>query len=118
VLGDGGQAPPPDGPDPDAGEEGSGWTREKLGLVGLAALAAGLGIVVAVLVAAGPREVTETVTATETETKKPTTTTNVTTVETISTNTTTETTDTVTETETVTEAVPPGQEGRGGGQDD
>jgi hypothetical protein len=88
--------------------------RERIALIGLSALALGLGVSTAVLATSGPREVTTTQTSVATETLKPTTTTVVTEVLTTTTNTrtTTETTETVTE--TVTEAIPPGQEDKRG----
>lgn len=84
--------------------------RERIALIGLSALALGLGVSTAVLATGGPREVTTTQTSVSTEKLRPTTTTVVTEVLTTTTNTktTTETTETVTE--TVTEGVPPGQD--------
>lgn len=103
------QPPPPEGYPPEEPE--GGLTRERIGLIVLAALALGLGVSTAVLASSDPREVTTTQTTVSTEKLRPTTTTVVTEVLTTTTNTetTTETTDTVTETETVTQA-PPGQE--------
>lgn len=99
--------PPPEQQEP---SDGSVATRQRIALIGLAALALGLGVSTAVLAAGGPREVTTTETNVSTKELRPTTTTVTTEVvtTTTSTQTTTDTTETVTE--TVTEAIPPGQD--------
>lgn len=118
VLAERGSTPrppePPGGPERDPGYRRLRWVAIVLG-----ALALGLGVATAVIVAGGPREVTVTQSITSTKRVQPTTTTTVvTTTPPPTTTTTTKTTKTVTDTTTVTETQnppkPPKPPGGGG----
>ena len=94
---------------------GAGGWRSRLPLIAASAIALGLGVALAVIIASGPRKETVTRTTTSVKTTTPTTTTSVITTVPTYTTTTIKTTKTVTETQTSTVPVaPPGDQGKPG----